>query len=435
MPRKKTTDEQSQIALFQAPEVPNAFRKPVQVIHSKPKTSLSLLHRKLGNAWLKNASDTPSDDGWWTIHTATMATDIGFDSNNRAYLIDSARALMGIIFEWDVIAPEGKRKLWKASVLFPEVEIRPDTIRYQISRPLREQVLTPEMYAMIDLNVLKRFRRASSLALYEHCLRFEKIHRTTEVEWQLLRDMLMGESADAKSYQEYKVFKDKVLKVAIAEVNALSDIEIELIEKKLGRRVQTLAFNVRKEREHVPEQIDHDENVLDIGEMVKIGILQSEARQLVKKYSHQQIVSAISYTKKRLTDKKSSKIENPAAYLRKALSNGWAIVDSIEPKQRATTANQEKKPDLIEMYRVEMIREAEDYFRELNSADQTELVSEYNATDISPTLKVKKSKPGKAVRTEFFKWLAKRTWGDPKPEDLLQYAQKLIETTSNSAKN
>lgn len=135
MPRKKTTDEQSQIALFQAPEVPNAFRKPVQVIHSKPKTSLSLLHRKLANAWLKNASDTPSDDGWWTIHTATMATDIGFDSNNRAYLIDSARALMGIIFEWDVIAPEGKRKLWKASVLFPEVEIRPDTIRYQISRP------------------------------------------------------------------------------------------------------------------------------------------------------------------------------------------------------------------------------------------------------------------------------------------------------------
>ena len=30
-----------------------------------------------------------------------MAADIGFDSNNRAYLIDSARALMGIIFEWD----------------------------------------------------------------------------------------------------------------------------------------------------------------------------------------------------------------------------------------------------------------------------------------------------------------------------------------------
>ena len=123
-----------------------------------------------------------------------MATDIGFDSNNRAYLIDSARAPLESSLNGMSSRLKGKRKLWKASVLFPEVEIRPDTIRYQISRPLREQVLTPEMYAMIDLNVLKRFRRASSLALYEHCLRFEKIHRTTEVEWQLLRDMLMGES-------------------------------------------------------------------------------------------------------------------------------------------------------------------------------------------------------------------------------------------------
>ena len=434
MPRKKSSDEKSQIALFQSAEAPNAFRKPVQVIHSKPKTSLSLLHRKLANAWLKNASDTPSDDGWWTIHTATMAADIGFDSNNRAYLIDSARALMGIIFEWDMIAPEGKRKLWKASVLFPEVEIRPDTIRYQISRQLREQVLTPEMYAMIDLNVLKRFRRASSLALYEHCLRFEKIHRTAEVEWQLLRDMLMGESADAKSYQEYKVFKDKVLKVAIAEVNALSDIEIELVEKKLGRRVQSLAFTVRKEREQIQEQPDHEENVIDIGEMVKIGILQSEARQLVKKYSHQQIASAVAYTKKRLADKKSSKIENPAAYLRKALANGWAIVENEPTKTSSSPTQQDKKPDLVEMYRVEMIREAEGYFKELNPVDQGELVSEYNSTDVSPTLKVKRGKPGKAVRTEFFKWLALRTWGNPKPEDLLQYAQKLLQTSGSHDK-
>ena len=169
--------------------------------------------------------------------------------------------------------------------------------------------------------------------------------------------------------------------------------------------------------------------------MVKIGILQSEARQLVKKYSHQQIVSAVAYTKKRLTDKKSSKIENPAAYLRKALSNGWAIVESSAPKPGNPTANPDKKPDLLEMYQVKMIREAEEYFSELNSADQTELISEYNATDVSPTLKVKRSKPGKAVRTEFFKWLAKHTWGDPKPEDLLQYAQKLIDTTSNVIKN
>ena len=86
------------------------------------------------------------------------------------------------------------------------------------------------------------------------------------------------------------------------------------------------------------------------------------------------------------------------------------------------------------MYRVEMIREAEGYFKELNPVDQGELVSEYNSTDVSPTLKVKRGKPGKAVRTEFFKWLALRTWGNPKPEDLLRYAQKLLQTSSSHDK-
>lgn len=341
---------------------------------------------------------------------------------------------MGIIFEWDVIAPESKRKLWKASVLFPEVEITPDTIRYQISRPMRDQVLSPDMYAMIDLNVVKRFRRASSLALYEHCLRFERLGRTAEVEWQLFRDMLMGESADAKSYQEYKVFKDKVLKVAVTEVNALSDITIVLLEVKDGRRVKSLSFNVAKSDREIENSnsisnngnaIEKEENLLDVGEMVKIGILQSEARQIVKKYTHQQIASALGYTRKRLADKKSATIDNPAAYLRKALANGWALVETEDGKTQAKK-RQESVANLSEMYKVETIKDAEAYFNELNPNDQIVLIEEYNATDVSPTLKIKRSKPGKAVRTEFFKWLAHKTWGEPKPEDLLAFAQKLI---------
>lgn len=430
MPRKKTSDGQSQIALFQSAEAPNAYRKPVQVIHSMPRTQLSLVQRKLANAWLKNAAETAADkDGWWTINTSAMCADIGFDSNNRPYLTDSARTLMGIIFAWDVIAPESKRKqIWKASVLFPEVEIHPETIRYQISRPLREEVLTPEMYALIDLNILRKFRRATTIALYEHCKRFEKIHRTAEVEWELFRDMLMGESADAKSYQEYKVFKDKVLKPAVAEVNSQSDIDVELLEKKMGRRVHSLSFTVAKKATPSVDLVDDDTSLLDIGELVKIGILHSEARQLVKKYSHQQIVSAMAYTRKRLGDKKASKIDNPAAYLRKALANGWAIVEE-EPKPTGTTSKgqgQEESTDLAGLYKIARAKEAEEYFAELNQSDQQELIDEYNGSEVSPLLKIKNGKPGKAVRTEFFRWLAMRTWGEPKQEDLLQFAQKLI---------
>ena len=55
-------------------------------------------------------------------------------------------------------------------------------------------------------------------------------------------------------------------------------------------------------------------------------------------------------------------------------------------------------------------------------------MNEYNATDLSPAFRIKNAKPGKAVRTEFFKWLALKTWGHPKAEDLVDYAQKLMKS-------
>ncbi|MFX8957410.1 RepB family plasmid replication initiator protein, partial [Acinetobacter baumannii] len=90
-------------------------------------------------------------------------------SNNRQYLKESAEALMRIVFEWDVMSPTNKRP-WKASVMFPEVEIHADVIRYQISSQLRELIVKPEIYAVIDMNVVRRFRRASSLAIWEFCV-------------------------------------------------------------------------------------------------------------------------------------------------------------------------------------------------------------------------------------------------------------------------
>lgn len=281
--------------------------------------------------------------------------------------MDAARALMAVIFEWDVISPEVKKKqVWKASVLFPEVEIRPDVIRYQISRQVLEQVLSPEMYALIDLNILKRFRRASSLALYEHCLRFERIKRTSEVEWNLFRDIILGDGSDATSYKEYKVFKDKVLKQAIAEINALSDISVELQETKIGRRVHAL------------------------------------------------------------WDQKSAKLENPAAYFRRALSGRWAATEAPAPPARANSRKKDAALDIAALYKVEQIKEATRYFQELTPEDQKHLVGEYNQMDIAPSLKIKGSKPGRAAQTEFYGWLAVRTWGEPKPEELLRFAQMLI---------
>lgn len=420
-----------QIALFQSPDVPRPYKKAVQVVHSKPRAPLSLVQRKVSNAWLKNAvQTTPDGDGWWSLRISDLAEDIGFDSNNREYLRDSALELMRIVFEWDVVAAAGKRAKWNASVLFPDVQMTSDQIRYRISSQLKDQVLNPDMYALIDMTIVKKFRKAPSLAIYEFCVRFERIGHTAEMPWEEFRDMVLGESSESKSYLEYKYFKQKVLKPSIAEVNAQADIVIVLKESHEGRRIRNIAFEVSKSGPPQLAQVIDDERVLVlVGEMVKIGVLQSEAKGFAGRYSVEEITAALDFLKRRMSDKRAPRIENPAAYLRQALRNNWAIVDAsvgTPGKPRAPSADKASKAEkLMEQYMAEQLKQAELYFKELDASDQDELIVRYNDQQQTAGLKIGK-KAGKAAQVAYFTWLGVETWGNPTAEQLLSFATERL---------
>jgi len=418
----------TQISLFGIGDTPDAFRKAVQVIHSKPKSPLSLLQRKLGNAWLKNAVEkAPDSSGWWELGIQALEEDIGFDSNNRQYLKEAAEALMRVVFEWDVIAPANKRVMWKASVLFPEVELRSDVFRYQISSQMRELMMNPEIYAMIDMNIVRRFRRAPSLAIWEFCIRFEKIGLTAEVPWEDFRDMVLGESGESKTcktYQEYKFFKSKILNPSVAEINAASNHVVALVESKVGRRVTTVRFSIQ--RKALAEDEVNDDRMLEIiSDLVKFGVPASEAKKFSKTYRFEAIKGALEYTRKRLGDKNLPKLENPPAYFRQALVNQYAGVKE-EPKDQDTSKPDATKPiDIKAAFLVEQSRRAEDYFNELDTHDQEFMIVRYNDYQPSSILLLRK-KATKAAKVAFFEWLAKETWGEPTAESLLAYAQEII---------
>ena len=418
------TRSPEQISLFSAPAPPDAFRKAVQVVHSKPKSPLSLLQRKLGNAWLKNAiENVPDGEGWWTLGIKALSTSVGFDSNNRQYLKESAEALMRIIFEWDVIAPTSKRVPWKASVLFPEVEIGSDIIRYQISSQMRDRMTNPDIYALIDMNIVRKFRRASSLAIWEFCIRFEKVGRTAPVPWEKFRDMVLGESGDNKTYGEYKFFKSKVLNPAIIEINTASNHRISLLEIKLGRRIDSVQFAVARDAPVDAAAADEDSIEL-LSELVKLGVPQSEAKRLVREHQHDVVKDAVEYTKHRILDRKQTKIENPAAYFRHALTKRYAPTPVTGTATVAAVAIQ-KPVDIKDTYAAYRANEAERYFKELDPSDEESLIQRYNNQQIVPALKLKK-KAAKAAQTAFYRWLADETWGQPSTETLLAFAQQML---------
>lgn len=426
-PRSGPASAETQFGLFKLPEAPDPFRKAVQVVHSKPRAPMSLLQRKLANVWLKNAMVTqPDDQGWYAIPIRTMAADVGFDSNNREYLKQSAEQLMRIVFEWDVVAPQHKRVLWKASVLFPEVEIRPDLLRYQISRQLRDHVLDPEMYALIDMNVVRKFRKSASIPIYEFCVRFEKIKVTAELPWQEFRDMVLGDNSDAKAYAEYKYFKQKVLNPCIAEINAESAVRIALLETKIGRRINTIRFSVERKPDRAAEDssISDEQHLELIGEMVRLGLPQSEARKLVRTHKGDDIRAAIEFTKKRGADKKASRLANPGAYFRQALTQGWGLAMDVELKRPAATVKEGVDP-LEEEFELQRMSEAEAYFNELDPPDQTRMIDEYNERQEVAQLRVGK-KPTRAAKTAFLRWVANETWGPATAEELLKFAKQKL---------
>lgn len=421
----------SQIQLFHLPEAPEPYRKAVEVLHSKPLSAMSLVHRKVSNAWLKNAMGTqPDSEGWFSISLVRMMDDIGFESNNRAYLVKASRELMTVIFEWDVMSNKVNKPLWKASVLFPEVEITQSEVRYQISKQLLNTVLNPEVYAVIDQSVIRKFRRAPAVALYEFCIRYERLGRTAFVEWETLRDMIMGVSADAPSYREFKIFKDKILKPSIAEIEAAVSWRLELLHDRVGRKVKAVAFQISK-IETSSETDMPGESLGDIGELVAIGLSQNEARQIVSSHPHDDIMAAIDYIKNRVNDKYKKPIANSPAYIRTVLAKGWAVKKSTPTKTTTSTSNGKSDKsnisDLEEQFLMERDKEAEAYYKEMDADDQNKAVHSYNEKQQTDGLKLKigKKNPKGAV-VAFARWLSLETWGKPTNEDLLNFASRKL---------
>ena len=425
---KPNTTPERQINLFvQNKDSPDPFRKPVQVVHAMPHGPLTTNQRKIFNNWLKKANSTePDADGFWTVRIDELQAAIDFNSNNRKFLKDSASALQRVVFSWDVITPDAKKAKWLSSVMFPDIELTSSTMRFRISEQIKPHVINPEIYALIDETVVRKFRRVASIGIYEHCVRFQRLSITPVVKWQTFRDMVLGQSAGRKTYEQYKVFKAKVLNPSIAEVNAEGAIIVELRETKCGKSVEGVFFKVLTGRAALsPVILDDDQNGL-VMQMVKLSVLKSEAIKFIKEYSQDAIKTALHYTNDRKNSKKAEKLENPAAYFRMALQKKWASnsgITDVEPKSATTAVNPKK--DIAALYRVQRIADAEKYFSELDAADQGTLVARYNEQQVTAGLTLK-SRTTKASQAAFFQWLMKDLWGLPSSAELLDFAQTLL---------
>lgn len=216
-----------------------SVKKHVAAIHVSGK--LTLLQRKLSNVLLLNAYDLLTRQAAFRIDARTLCTMVGYNSNDFDTLKQSLRGLAETVAEWDMLDSQGRQE-WGVSSLLSYAKLKDGVCEYAYSPALAEKLHDPKVFALINLNIQRRFTSGHALALYENCYRF---HRTGSTGWWSLETFrrLMGVN-DSVYYETFKHLNAKIIKPAVAEINKTSNIIITPELRKQGRAVSDIRFAI-----------------------------------------------------------------------------------------------------------------------------------------------------------------------------------------------
>lgn len=270
-----------------------AVKKHVAAIHVSGK--LTLLQRKLSNVLLLNAYDTLTTSRRHQIDARTLCMMIGYNSNDFETLKDSLRGLAETVAEWDMLDEQGRQE-WGVSSLLSYAKLKGGICEYAYSDALAEKLHDPKVFALINLNIQRRFTSGHALALYENCYRFVRTGSTGWWSLDIFR-RLMGVS-DSAYYESYKHLNAKIIKPAVAEVNKTSNIIVTPEVKKMGRQVTDIRFLIEENPQLAILDIDDGEGIRNgpvYRRLRDLGVSDRLARQWIAEHGEAYVRRKVDY--------------------------------------------------------------------------------------------------------------------------------------------
>jgi hypothetical protein len=291
-----------------------SVKKNVAAIHVSGK--LSLLQRKLSNVLLLNAYDHLGARDRHRIDAKTLCLMIGYNSNDLATLKEALRSLAETVCEWDMLDEDGKQE-WGVSALLSYAKLKGGVCEYGYSPLLAEKLHDPRIFALINLDIQRRFTSGHGLALYENCYRFVRTGSTGWWDLALFR-RLMGVD-DSPYYAVFKHLNAKIIKPAVAEVNRSSNIIVTPEVRKEGRAVAAIRFRIRENPQLAMFQIDDGEAVRASAvyrDLIAQGVSDRLARQWIAEHGEAYVAAKLAYVLKR---GRGGGVRNAAGYLSAAI--------------------------------------------------------------------------------------------------------------------
>jgi len=333
------------------------LRKHVGAIAVVPASRrITTLARKCYNVLLHLAQEQGEQDTYHAPLKRVMVLTDYDTSNNYALVKQTLKQLVSTVVEWQSPS-NGEVTRWDACGMLSGVAIEKHksgtlTLEWSYAPAVRTQLLNPERYARISLEVVAKFRSHAAIALYEICSRYvdNPSNLTARQPWLWWRPVLSGTPAFVKKTRkppEYRNFKRDVLKPAIAEINLISDIEVVgPIEHKGpdNKTIVEIQFSVSRKRGNVSSEPPGPVDMALIGRALAAGVKQTEAEDMVDTFGVDAFSAGLKdlVLRKTMPTDKVTVVASPGRWLRSILP---AKVKEQQKVAAAVELRPDKQPD------------------------------------------------------------------------------------------
>ena len=323
-------------------------RKTLVVQHNKliQGNYKTTLQEKRLILWLMSQIQaTDKDFKRYTLKISDFAKMLGIEANHNLYaeLQKITKNLLSKVISLEL--PRDKQLIQASFFSSAIYKYGTGTVEFSFDPALKPYLLElNKHFTSISLSAVIRFSSFYSIRIYELLKQYAPIGARV-IDVRVLRSYL---GISDSEYKLYASFKNRILKIAQREMNTKSDLFFDYQEIKVGRKVQSIRFILRKNAQfqrvdsYIPKPVSvasHPDAKLADNTMERDilhvlvdvwGISKSVASCLIEQYSESYIKNIIESVKTTIGQRE---ISNVSGYLTKAIRNNWKRKSSHEAQQ------------------------------------------------------------------------------------------------------
>ena len=423
------------------------IKKPVEMLAIIPKKDrITILARKVYNVMIYEAQKQGGDKDVYRMRLRDLVIDLDFNSENVEVLKNHLRQMASTTIEWQS-PTRGEGAQWGVTAMISQAEIilegGESFIEWSYATKIKNSILNPERFAKISFSYQAELKTHAGLALYEICTRYIDNFGglTARNPWQWWRPVLTGfpepVGAHEGAYAEWKYFNRDIVKSAVAEVNAVTNLVVTAIEHKVGRSVKELQFKVeRKSDTSMLSSAVAPVNMQDLGRAIRAGIPQERAEKLMSRVNAERFKTALDDLEERQQATNMPAVRSPEKFLKAILdsSQHQSNIQVLEKEKTETLLEKSKRIDLLERYREHLRNLSWALFDEKSEQEKKDLLVEFEMRNISAASQAIRNAfaargiTSPMVKSLFRTFLAETmygaNWATPNDSELLSFSMK-----------